>query len=95
MNVEEILSAWTPEHQDAALHEGWDLWTATEGSEVQVQRIDDPEELPSGVSTYLPSDDAAMIIVRDGTLPHHKVAREILQAHFPNEWKLVEAANAG
>ena len=67
MTIEDIMEAWTSAHQEAALREGWDLFTATEGSPVQVQRIDDPEELPSGIATHLPNDETAMMMVRTGT----------------------------
>lgn len=90
--IEAILEPWTAAYMEAAQREGWDLITATDDSPVQVQRIDDPEYLPSGVSTFLPSDAAAMIIVRTGAGEHHAVARKILQDHFPEEWLLVEAA---
>ena len=93
MEIEDILKPWTPEHIDAAWKEGWDLFTATEGSEVQVQRIDDPEELPVG-ATYLSSDNEAMIKVRTGTGEHHSVARKIIHDHFPDEWALLEKAAA-
>lgn len=96
MTIEDIMAPWTSAHQDAAWREGWDLFTATEGSEVQVQRIDDPEVLEdeSPGATYLPSDEVAMVKVRTGTGEHHSVARKILYDHFPEEWALLEKAAA-
>lgn len=90
--IDVILKPWTAQLQEAAIREGWDLWTATSGSQVQVQRFDDPHELPYGPETHLPSDAAAMLIVRTGMEDHHQVARNILRTHFPDEWKLVELA---
>lgn len=93
--IETILAPWTPEFMDAAQREGWDLFTTSDStSDVQVQRIDDPEELPSGAATHLPSDAAAMCIVRGGTGAHHCVARQIISTHFPAEWDLMEKAYA-
>lgn len=97
MNIQEILKPWTFAFMDAAQREGWDLFTTCDdaGNDlIQVQRIDDPEDLPSGVATHLPSDDVAMMMVRTGTGDHHREARRILYDHFPAEWALLEAAAA-
>lgn len=94
--IEEILKGWTPEYMDAAQREGWDLFTTTseDGEPVQVQRIDDPEELPSGLATHLPNDDAAMAIVFAGTGAHHLAARAIIKEYFPKEWANVQKVGA-
>ena len=96
LEIEKILDAWTPEHADAAQREGWDLFTTTsdDGEPVQVQRIDDPEELPSGVATHLPSDCVALAIVFAGTGAHHLAARTIVKDHFPKEWANMQKAGA-
>jgi hypothetical protein len=91
MNIDKIMKAWTNELQEAAVMEGWDLFTATDGSPVQVQRFDDAEELPFGAH-HLTCDAEAMMIVRTGTGPHHAVARKILHDHFPAEWAIMNAA---
>jgi hypothetical protein len=92
---EEILTAldpWTYELQGAAQREGWDLFTTTDStSEVQVQRIDDPDELPPG-GTHLASDQVALAYVRCGTGEHHRIARNIIHTHFPTEWENMQAA---
>lgn len=93
MNLDKILEPWTSEFQKAAVREGWDLFTATEGSAVQVQRCDDPDEQPDG-AMHLPDDETAHLIVRTGTGPHHSAARKIIHDHFPAEWALLEAAAA-
>ena len=95
MNFDAIMQPWTDQHLDAAQREGWDLFThcGENAAEVQIQRIDDPEMLPAGVATYLPSDNVAMAMVRCGTGEHHRVARQIL-AQFPNEWARMERAYA-
>ncbi len=89
------LAPWTQELMDAAWAEGWDLFTATGStSDVQIQRIDDPDELERVCpgATHLASDDAAMVIVRCGTGEHHRIARQVLQEHYLLEFKLVEDA---
>jgi hypothetical protein len=81
--IEKALAPWTDEHQRAAQAEGWDLFTTTDStSDVQVQRLDDPQYLPEG-APHLSCDDAAMVIMGIGTKPHHEVARRILYDHFP------------
>jgi len=85
-SVDQIMDAWTAEHQCAALKEGWDLFTATDGSPVQVQRDD--------AAGILPNDDTAMMMVRTGTGAHHSVARKIIHDYFPEEWALLEQAAA-
>lgn len=91
--IENLMMAWTHEFMTAAQLEGWDLWTCSDAdSDVQVQRIDDPDEVPSG-GTHLSSDAAAMVIVRTGAGEHHKAARKIISEHFPNEWQKIEQAS--
>lgn len=97
MNIKDILAPWTAERMSAAQREGWDLFTTSDddGAEiVQVQRIDDPEELPPD-APHLTDDAAAHLIVRTGTGAHHSVARKIIFDHFPAEWAMLEAAAAG
>lgn len=92
MQIEEIMKGWTAAHATAALAEGWDLFTTTDAdSDVQVQRIDDPDELADGV-VHLASDAAALALVYRGAGAHHAAAREIIKAHFPNEWISMQKA---
>ena len=94
--IEEILAPWTAEHMAAAQLEGWDLWTTTSDSQaqVQVQRIDDPNEVPAG-GFHLGGDAQAMVGARTGTGAHHSAARKIIHDHFPEEWALTEKAIEG
>lgn len=77
-----VLDAWTPELCTAAQREGWDLSTATGNSPLQVQRTE----------SHLAFDAVAvaMGLVLNGTGEHHKVARKIIQDHFPEEWAIVQ-----
>jgi len=89
MSIEGILAPWTADLAAAAQAEGWDLFTTTDStSDVQIQRIDDPEYLPAG-APHLSCDDAALVIVAAGTGKHHDVARRIIHDHFPVEWALM------
>ena len=90
IQIDAIMSAWTSEYSEAALAEGWDLFTTSDAdSEVQVQRVDDSDELPYG-APYLAGDNVAMLIVRNGTGAHHVMARKIISEHFPAEWASIE-----
>jgi hypothetical protein len=90
----QLLAPWTAELRDAARKEGWDLFSYIDGPGLQVGRIADPEDLPSGVATHLPSDDVAMAMVRCGTGAHHDAARRIIYYSFPQEWERMNAAYA-
>ncbi len=95
--IENILAPWTEAHMAAAQAEGWDLFTTSDStSDVQVQRIDDPEELEriSPGAHHLASDSVAMMMVRTGTGEHHRVARQIIATHFPAEWALINKVTA-
>jgi hypothetical protein len=62
---------WTGADYDAALAEGWNLFSS-DGTGCQIERIDDPDgwpRLPDGSAPpLLASDDEAHRIVRDGAL---------------------------
>lgn len=89
--IDTILAPFAP-HRDAARREGWDLFQLNEHPQVQVQRIVDPEDLPSGIATHLPNDTVAKMMVRTGTGENHRAARQIIHEHFPEEWEALNAA---
>jgi hypothetical protein len=92
--IAEALSTWTAACVDAAQLEGWDLFDSCgDTRQIRVERIDDTDELPLG-GKHLSGDLEAWLIVREGTQPHHVVARAILCKYAPVEWALICAANA-
>lgn len=96
MTEAEILAAfkpWTHDLRMAALREGWDIFDSrgSDAGPIQVQRIDDPEDLDFEFKVpYLENDDHAMLIVRTGTGEHHKVARQIIATHNPEDFERMD-----
>lgn len=75
-------SKWTHALSRAANKEGWDIFDADgPGGELQVQRLDE--------ENLLDDDSDAWLLVRTGTGEHHRVAREIIAAKSPAEWKRI------
>jgi hypothetical protein len=70
------LLEWLREHGDTAAKEGWSLFECNaEGhDDVEVQRIDDPDEGETGLA----GDDVAFAIVSRADTPHSKAAIGVL-----------------
>lgn len=92
MNIKEIMKAWTPAFSEAAQREGWDLFTCTKGSPVQVQTIADLDDQPEDAAHLDTDEEAMMMMVRTGTGDHHREARRIIYDNFPEEWALLDKA---
>lgn len=87
--------AWSNEHREAAHLEGWDIFDAS-GSvsgRWQIQHFDDASDIAG--ATQLDSDDDALRIVVDGSMPHHEAARQFIKAHNYQEWLVLERTRAG
>lgn len=85
-NPAKMTPAWSKEHCEAAQREGWDIFDA-QGSDCgpwQIQRFDDAPDVPG--APQLKDDNAAWLIVVEGTGAHHAAARDFIKAHNQQEW---------
>jgi hypothetical protein len=93
-NPHKMTPAWSVEHSNAAIAEGWEIFDCDGSSNGrwQVNCLDSPldwAEEGGVVPPELNGDEAAWKIVANGTQPHHEAARVFLQAHNPQEYALV------
>lgn len=90
--MDAALKPWTKDVQDAALREGWDLFDSrgSDAGPIQVQHIDDADLVEHIKVPQLDDDDQAMLMVMTGTGEHHRIARRIVAAFNPEDFRRMQ-----
>lgn len=90
--IEHLFSLWSLEDSNLALQEGWCLTVCNDTQPVfECHKAGMPGSLFKEKSIEVPdldSDERAMVVLYEGTQPHHVLAKKLLQEYASAKWLL-------